>query len=264
MSKRLLTLLLAGMVFLAGLAFAQKPPAGEEPPVRLKKKKPRGDDKPRIEPDKADEKKKEDKMDEEKPERKGESREAEPVTPQEEAKEVLQRVVQNVHKVDDRLAKNDLGEATQQTQRDILKDLDSLIQRNENPPPQGDEQQDQQGGGNGSQDNKNQKQGKGKSRGKSGTKSKQVPQQRRQRNESGSEKKGGKNGQNGNGGGNRGSRDRNKNADLDKHGVWGHLPATLRAQMDAYSNPHPFMPKYDELIKHYYKTIAEQGRRKGE
>jgi hypothetical protein len=34
--------------------------------------------------------------------------------------------------------------------------------------------------------------------------------------------------------------------------------------MDAYSNPQPFLPKYDELIKRYYRTIAEKGRRKGE
>lgn len=262
MSKRLLTLLLAGMVCLAGLAFAQEPPAGDEPPVRLKKKKPRGDDKPKAEPDKADKKKVDDKKDEKKPEKKDDMRESEPVTPQEEAKEVLQRVVQNVHKVDERLAKNDLGEATQQTQRDILKDLESLIQRNENPPPQGGEDQDQQGGGD---DNQNGKQGKGKARGKSGSKSRLAMQQRRQRSQGGSEEKGGRDGQNGNGGGgNKDNRDRNKNADLDKHGVWGHLPATLRAQMDAYSNPHPFLPKYDELIKRYYKTIAEQGRRKGE
>lgn len=264
MSKRLLTLLLAGLVCLAGLAFAQEPPAGDEPPVRLKKKKPRGDDKPKAEPDKADKKKIDDKKDEKKPEKKDDMREAEPVTQQEEAKEVLQRVVQNVHKVDERLAKNDLGEATQQTQRDILKDLESLIQRNENPPPQGGDDQDQQGGGD-NKDNKDQKQGKGKARGKSGSKSRLAMQQRRQRSQGGSEDKGGKDGQNGSGGGGKkDNRERNKNADLDKHGVWGHLPATLRAQMDAYSNPHPFLPKYDELIKRYYKTIAEQGRRKGE
>ena len=38
----------------------------------------------------------------------------------------------------------------------------------------------------------------------------------------------------------------------------------LRAQMDAYSNPQPFMPRYDELIRKYYRTISEQGRRKGD
>ncbi|MGH7172006.1 MAG: hypothetical protein ACRELG_17160, partial [Gemmataceae bacterium] len=80
------------------------------------------------------------------------------------------------------------------------------------------------------------------------------------------EKPGGRNGKNGNGGGggDKDDRARNKNADLDKQGVWGHLPQTLRAQMDAYSNPQPFMPKYDDLIKRYYRTIAEQGRRKGD
>jgi hypothetical protein len=34
--------------------------------------------------------------------------------------------------------------------------------------------------------------------------------------------------------------------------------------MDAYSNMQPFLPKYDDMIKRYYRTIAEQGRRKGD
>ncbi|HTU89827.1 MAG TPA: hypothetical protein VMF69_07010 [Gemmataceae bacterium] len=263
MSKRLLALLFAGLISLAGLAVAQGPPATDEPPVRLKKKKPRGNDKPMVEPDKPDEKKKDDKKDEKKTDKKDEPREAEPVTRQEEEKEVLQRVVQNVHRVDERLAKNDLGEATQQTQRDILKDLESLIQRNENPPPQGGDQQNQQGGGG------------GQSGMKSGAGKRSVTRQQRGRGQSGSGKRvgqenmagakaAGKNGKNGNGGG--GDKDdhaRNKNADQYKD-IWGHLPQTLRAKMDAYSNPQPFMPKYDDLIKRYYRTIAEQGRRKGE
>ena len=55
----------------------------------------------------------------------------------------------------------------------------------------------------------------------------------------------------------------NRNADLYKD-VWGHLPEALRAEMNAYSNPRPFMPRYDDLIKKYYRMIAEQGRKKGE
>src|SRR5579884_1724459 len=280
---------------LADQVLAPDPPAKEEPPVRLKKKKPRGEERPMIEPDKPEEKKK----DEMKEDKKAEPREAEPVTPQEEEKEVLQRVVQNVHRVDERLAKNDLGEATQQTQRDILKDLESLIKRNENPPPQGGGQQDQNNGGGGGSDNqhnsgqKSQSQSKGQGKGQgqskdgqkssggsSGTKpSAQSKPGNQQRNgnkagqgkpagkdEKGGEKPGGKDGKNGNGGGGgrKDDRERNKNADLDKQGVWGHVPQTLRAQMDAYSNPQPFMPKYDDLIKRYYRTISEQGRRKGE
>lgn len=331
MSKRLLALLFVGTISLAGVVLAQDPPAKEEPPVRLKKKKPRGDDKPMVDPDKPAETKKDDKVGEKKKDGKAEP---EPVTPQEEAAEVLQRVVSNVHKVDERLAKGDLGEATQQTQRDILKDLESLIQRNENPPQggggQADQNKDQGGGGGEDQNNqnqqgggdqnkqnsqgggqgggqKNQKQSSGqKSQGgggqnggagqqnqrtpgggaKSGTKPGAGSQSGKQQRAEGkpkpgngkpggnqragmdgknSQKPGGKDGKNGNGGegGNKGDRALNKNADLDKE-VWGHVPQTLRAQMDAYSNPQPFMPKYDDLIKRYYQTIAEQGRRKGE
>jgi hypothetical protein len=57
--------------------------------------------------------------------------------------------------------------------------------------------------------------------------------------------------------------DKDVNADLYKD-VWGHLPESLRAEMNAYSNPQPFMPRYDDLIKKYYRTIAEQGRKKGD
>jgi len=311
MSKRLLVLMLVGAVFFAGLRgltlTAQGASADEDPPVRLKKKKPRGQEKPMGEPDQPEEKKKDEKK-EPKEEKEVEPRAAEPVTPQEEESEILQRVVANVHRVGERLAKNDLGEATQQTQRDILKDLDSLIQRNENPPPQGGGQQNQNnGGGEDNQNNKGQQGGGGqqdqkpqgggqKSQGQGkggqnssagggggktgvrpGTGSQSGTQQRHSNGKSGADKrvgkddkkiggKNGKNGKNGNGGrgGDKDDRARNKNADLDKQGVWGHLPQTLRAQMDAYSNPHPFIPKYDELIKRYYRTIAEQGRRKGE
>lgn len=48
---------------------------------------------------------------------------------------------------------------------------------------------------------------------------------------------------------------RDRTADLFKED-WGHLPTTVRAKMNAYSNPNPFMPKYDELIKRYYRTLA--------
>ncbi len=307
MNKRLLALLLAGMVFLTGLVVAQDPPAKEEPPVRLKRKKPRGDEKPAVDPDKPAEKKKDGKADEKDEDKKPELREPEPVTPQEDEKEVLQRVVSNVHRVGERLAMNDLGEATQQTQRDILKDIESLIHRNENPPPQGGgDQSEQNNGGGDDQDNQNQQGGggqktqkqqsgqkspgggskaagtrqKNQSKGKkSGTKSgsgsksgKQPPSgskpgydKRTGKKDNKGDKPNGKNGisNQGGAGGDKDDRMLNKNADQYKD-VWGHLPQTLRAQMDAYSNPQPFMPKYDDLIKRYYRTIAEQGRRKGE
>lgn len=43
---------------------------------------------------------------------------------------------------------------------------------------------------------------------------------------------------------------------------WGHLPETLRQQMNAYSSREKYMEKHHDLIKQYYKTIAAQGRKK--
>src|SRR5262249_14689287 len=54
----------------------------------------------------------------------------------------------------------------------------------------------------------------------------------------------------------------NKIADLYKD-VWGHLPETLRQEMDQYAR-EKFMAKYNDLLKQYYATIAAKGHRKGE
>lgn len=70
--------------------------------------------------------------------------------------------------------------------------------------------------------------------------------------------------QNGNNprGGKTSSEGMSKIADLYKD-VWGHLPETLRQEMDQYSREQ-FMAKYGDLLKQYYATIAEKGRRKAE
>ena len=54
----------------------------------------------------------------------------------------------------------------------------------------------------------------------------------------------------------------NKIADVYKD-IWGHLPETLRAEMDAYGR-EKFMAKYEELIKRYYDRAARESRRKGD
>ena len=43
--------------------------------------------------------------------------------------------------------------------------------------------------------------------------------------------------------------------------VWGHLPLNKRQEMDAYARER-FLPKYDEILRQYYRTISEQGRHK--
>ncbi len=41
--------------------------------------------------------------------------------------------------------------------------------------------------------------------------------------------------------------------------VWGHLPPRIREQMQAGS-PEEFLPKYERLIEDYYKRLAEEKR----
>lgn len=48
-------------------------------------------------------------------------------------------------------------------------------------------------------------------------------------------------------------------ADLYKD-VWGHLPEKMRQEMDAYFKER-FMPRYSDLLRQYYSTIAEQGKK---
>jgi hypothetical protein len=66
----------------------------------------------------------------------------------------------------------------------------------------------------------------------------------------------------GQGMGGRSAEEQRKLADLYKD-VWGHLPETVRQQMDAYAREQ-FHPKYQELLKQYYATLAEKGRQKGD
>ncbi len=54
------------------------------------------------------------------------------------------------------------------------------------------------------------------------------------------------NGGNGVGKGGNDPQMKDPNADLYKD-VWGHLPETLRAEMNAYSNTKGFMPEYEAL-----------------
>ncbi|HEY2783901.1 MAG TPA: hypothetical protein VGJ05_02915 [Fimbriiglobus sp.] len=43
--------------------------------------------------------------------------------------------------------------------------------------------------------------------------------------------------------------------------VWGHLPPQLRQQMSQFYREH-FMPKYSELLRQYYSSLAEKEKEK--
>ncbi|MFO0863271.1 MAG: hypothetical protein U0744_01185 [Gemmataceae bacterium] len=43
--------------------------------------------------------------------------------------------------------------------------------------------------------------------------------------------------------------------------AWGNLPLKKREEMDAFARER-LMPRYEEILRQYYRTIAEQGRKK--
>jgi hypothetical protein len=254
-------------------AFADPPGDPPEPPVRLKRKaKPPADPAAEKKADPAPAKKDEPPAKAEEapkgegatgkkapapgPDKKAEpgkdaepDRGPDPARLEEEARETVARVGKNMQASEDRLGRRDPGDATQQIQRDIVKDLDSLIELNKQRQQQ-QQQQQQQSSASSSQQQRQQ------ARMKRNQRNQQANQ--RQRQEEQQQDQQGNDPQRGGGRGGKGEKD--TLADLYKD-VWGHLPETMRLEMDQYARER-FMPRYSELLKQYYTTIAEKGRRK--
>jgi hypothetical protein len=233
-----------------GLAAADDPPPDQnEPPVRLKKKvKPQ--------PDPTAEKKPEPPKKSEPPKKDGppsKSREAkddadaEAADMEQKLKEITERLSKNLHTAEKKLKEKDPGDNTQQVQRDIVKDLEDLIEQTKRQ-----QQQQQQSSSSSSSQQRNQQARRNKMR------QNQAFSQQPQNQESQAQNQQGKNAR----GGNSREEQMSKIADLYKD-IWGHLPETLRQEMNQYAREQ-FMPKYNELLKQYYATIAEKGRQKSE
>jgi hypothetical protein len=292
MIRRVWPLLLVGALTLCGLAGAEGPPPSDKDkgdgPLRLKRKKRDGAPPPVVK-DKDEEPEKKGDPKKAKPKDKPEPRlqpEEGPPAQEEDDKEVLERIGRNMRAVEEKLGNREVGEPTRQQQRDILDDIDRLLKKSEQQQDQDQDQnqdQDRQPQAGGDQQ-KQQKQKQQMSRQqKSGKQQGRQKQRRQLRNErdrdkdgkqqqgkenKGQEKQGDKpepekGNKPGAGGNNGAAQERDLTADLYKN-IWGHLPESLRAEMNAYSNPSPFLPRYDRVISEYYKTIARQGRKKGD
>jgi hypothetical protein len=224
---------------------------------------------------------------------------AEGENPQDKIKEILSRLDDNFGKASERLDKKDPGQDTRKIQDDIIKDLDELIKQQQNGGgggganqqcnnPSGGGGQGQQGGSSSSQQQQqasSQQKSGGGQQGKQKSPQSLSDEQRKPGGSQGQEKKedglakkgGGKEekegkdqqakgegekkskGSGNGGGGDANAKEKNTIADLYKD-VWGHLPAHERPKMDVYSRER-FMPRYEDLLRQYYRTIAEQGRR---
>jgi hypothetical protein len=155
-------------------------------------------------------------------------------------------------------------------QRDILKDLDSLIEQSQRSSDQqsGEAQQQQQNGEQKNQAQRGQKAGQRKqqAKGRSRRRDQQSAQgnQPRPGNQPDNGAQPGPGGNDAKGGtGKTTGKEADRLADLYKD-IWGHLPETMRAEMNAYASREEFMSKYKDQLKQYYSTIAEKGRKKGD
>lgn len=137
-------------VAVAACSFAQD--TGDEPPLRLKRKgTPAAASKDR--PGQADP------AQEKKPDRPAAEPRDDPVdpdtaVPERDEQELLGRIDRNMRTSEDRLANRELTDATRQVQEDILKDLDALINKDQNNPQDQPNQQDQQADSRSGQDRK--------------------------------------------------------------------------------------------------------------
>lgn len=261
---------------LVASAFAQ------DEPIRLEKKSRPEAKTPAKEPAPADGGMK--KQDEKKPAPKSDlpKEDAIPLSPEELEKmvqETINRLSKNLHVVEDRLRKKDPGESTQKTQKDIIKDLDELIDQVSQAEDQMQQTDQQQQGQQGQQRRQQKMSQKGKQsklqrmmqaqRQKGRRQRDQMAQLQRNQNQGqrqpGQQQPDQQNQPNGDNPpfGDAAKKDYTaKTAELYKD-VWGHLPEALRQEMSQYTREQ-FMAKYNELLKQYYATIAEKGRKQPE
>jgi hypothetical protein len=214
-----------------------------EPPVRLKKKA-----KPETPKTKTNSESKAEKptVPPAKPEAAKPDPETEMLQAEQKLKETMERLTRNLRQADERLGKEDLGKETQEVMNDIVKDLDELIEASKNQRQQQHQQQ-----GNSSSSKKQQQ--RNRQQQNASRQNQQTPSQANQQLSQRSTSQRGGNARPG---------ETSRLAELYKD-IWGHLPETLRQEMNQYSREQ-FMAKYGDLLKQYYTTIAEKGRHKGE
>jgi hypothetical protein len=175
----------------------------------------------------------------------GDEAEVEAQAVEEKIKELMDRLGRNLREAESRLTHKDPGDATQEVQRDVVKDLNELIEQTKRR-----QQQQQQSSSSASSQQQKSQQARGRGR------QNQSAARRPQPSPTSQTQKGTTRG------GTSPRGEMSKIADLYKD-IWGHLPETMRQEMNQYSREQ-FMEKYNELLKQYYATIAEKGRRKGE
>jgi hypothetical protein len=189
--------------------------------------------------------------------------------PPEDPEKLRERIARDMQSAEEKLKAHDPGAETQRFQDRALKNLEKLLDQARNPPPSDQQQQQQQSqqskGKMGGRPKNGQQQAQNLSR-------REQRQQRRQQMARTQQRPDGQRSQDqdmqdpqGTGanpplqGGFTGVGKVDRLADVAKD-IWGHLPETLRQEVDHYYRDQ-FMPRYRELLQQYYSRLAEQERR---
>jgi hypothetical protein len=182
-----------------------------------------------------------------------------------------EKIVEDATEAGKRLGKKDPGNNTQRLQKDVLKGIDDLLKKAQEPPPKRDDSSSSNNNSGSGGMSGLPKQNLG---GKDSSPTQPLSrQERRERNKA--QTKGGGQGQKltpqppspdpkaglGSIAGQpnriepKGTAPRMPDVYKD---VWGHLPEKMRQEMDLYFREQ-FMPRYSELLRQYYSSLAERG-----
>jgi hypothetical protein len=164
-----------------------------------------------------------------------------PAIPKEDPKAIIDRLrSKRFPEADDRLEARDAGAGAQMVQEKIIEDLDKLLDENDNA---------------GSDARKN----AGRSRPKDAGRN---PGTKKDREQPAIGDRVGKSGKRGEGmGADRKDPVKPPTVSDLRRDIWPPMPDRNRQEMDAYGKDKP-LPKYEQLLGEYYRTIAEQNKRR--
>ncbi|MCC7424073.1 MAG: hypothetical protein IT428_27730 [Planctomycetaceae bacterium] len=169
----------------------------------------------------------------------------------------LESAIEGMRKARQRMADKETGSETRDIQEQVIKDLEKLIQQSKNPPkgsapPPPQSSQNQNPRNNRNQDRQkspqpNTPEDQKQETGESGDAQNQQKTESEKARESSEEA--------------RAAREReaelSRRRDLVKD-VWGHLPPALRQKL-LHGSSDKSLPRYDELIRRYFESLAEEG-----
>jgi hypothetical protein len=252
----------------AGLCWCVVAVADDPPPDKLQRKS-RPPENMKAEPTEKTKSPDKDKSPEEPKRLKRPDDDSDPVEDPEKLKDLIAKDMQSAEQ---KLKAYDPGSETQSLQDRVIKNLDKLLDLARNPPQSDQQQQQQQSKGQMGKQKSGQKQGQMSRRQERmmrrqqqerlarGQQKGQMPQGQQDQDQQEQNQQANRNNPRFGGGNTSGKADRMSDIVKD---IWGHLPETLRQEVDHYYRDQ-FMPRYRDLLQQYYSRLAEQERRSRE